>query len=313
LEMLRAAEVTIPGSTANVGAGFDHVAVAIDRWLLARAHLGRTVGGGAVVRRRGTLRELSRGASVSSDHDLLVRGFRAACSAANRLPPDGLTIHAESSIPVARGLGSSAAGTVAGVLLANALLGLEFDVDRAIGVAAGLEGHADNVAASVLGGATLVVGDDGGRYHAFPIALEPQLRFVIAVPAFQLETATARAVLPERISHATGVAAACRASALVEGLRTGSPVLLGMALDDVLHVPHRRSLIAGYDAVVAGALRAGAIGATISGAGPSILAITTVGCESRVGRAMVRMWKDAGVGASWFGSPAVDGATACAL
>ncbi len=290
--------VRVPGSTSNLGAGFDCVGAAVARWL--RVTVRRTGGGGAAVTlaRGGTL----AGLETPPERDLVYRGFAAACGRAGRDVPAGLEIVAESDIPVARGLGSSAAAAVAGAAAAAALFELDLDPDALTAVGAALEGHPDNVAPAVRGGATLAVaGPDGLVVTA--LAVHPALAFVFAVPEFRVETARARAVLPASLPHATAVQAAARSAALLEGLAQAEPRLLAVGLDDVLHVPFRRALVPGYDDVTAAARAAGAYGATLSGSGPTLVAVAPAGRAAAVGEAMVHAWRRRGIVASSFHVP----------
>jgi len=302
--------VRVPGSTSNLGAGFDCVGVAVARWLqvTARAAPPTTGPGGGrrraepgkqvTIERRGTLTALS----MAPEHDLVYRGFVAACSAAQREPPPGLFLTAESDIPVARGLGSSAAAVVAGAVAATALLELDLGKDALAALCAELEGHPDNVAPAIYGGANLVLREPEGRggLSVTQLTIHESLALVFAVPIFVLETQRARAVLPRTVLHARAVEAAARSAALVHGLAHAEPRLLAAGLDDVLHVPYRRSLVPGYDAVVSAARAAGAFGATLSGSGPTILAVATSERAAEIGAAMVRAWKDVGIEAETF-------------
>ncbi len=282
------ARVRVPASSSNLGAGFDCIGVAIDRWLVASVSLAETHG--VALRRRGRLTAVS----VPVHEDLLVRGFLAACAAARTAAP-GAAIDAASDIPVGCGLGSSAAALVAGALLADAALELNLTRPQIVEVATAIEGHPDNVAPAVYGGAVLTVRGTAGRLVSTSLHVAPSLELLIAVPPFQSDTKTARALLPPTLPHADAVVAASRAAALVQGLATGDAALLGAALDDVLHVPFRRARIPGYDAVVAAAQQAGAFGATLSGAGSAILAIAPRDRSAAVGAAMIAAWRTAGV------------------
>lgn len=293
------AVIRVPASTSNLGAGFDCVGVAIDRWLTVTATLDAHAGDAVRIRRSGTI----AGVKVSPEHDRIVAAFRAACDAAGRAFPGGLALHASSDIPVARGLGSSAAATVAGAAAANALLRLGFDDQRLIELCAALEGHPDNVVPAVHGGATLAVTGDavdtpGSSERSLvtaPIELHSDLALALAVPDFEVETAYMRAALPAAVPHAVAARAAALAAALVAGLTSGHPGLLECALEDVLHVPYRRELVAGYDDVVAAARAAGAFGATLSGSGSSICAVTPRTVVHDVARTMANAWHRAGV------------------
>jgi len=265
--------VRVAGSTSNLGAGFDCVGVAVGRWLQVTA---QATGGGkpVVIERGGTLRTLD----TAPEADLLYRGFAAACRRAGREVPGGLALAADSDIPVARGLGSSAAATVAGAAAAAALLDLALDATGLVELCSELEGHPDNVAPAVFGGANLVLrGPDG--LIVTPLPIHQSLALVFAVPDFTVETKRARAALPATLPHADAVRAAAKSAALVHGLAHGDARLLAAGLDDVLHVPFRRALVPGYDEVTGAARQAGAYGATLSGSGPTIVAV--VGADPR--------------------------------
>ena len=280
------ARVRVPASSSNLGSGFDCVGVAIDRWLVASVTLGGT---GISIRRRGTLSAVR----ARADQDLFTRGFRAAC-AAGGASPTGASIEAASDIPVGCGLGSSAAAIVAGALLADAVLGLGLSRVQILEIGTTIEGHPDNVAPAIYGGAVLSVHTRTGLVSS-SLRVAPAIELLIAVPPFPNDTKAARAALPHTLSHADAVVAASRAAALVQGLATGDGALLAAALDDVLHVPFRRAGIRGYDAVVAAAKQAGAHGATLSGAGSAILAIAPRERAAAVGTALLDAWRSAGV------------------
>jgi homoserine kinase len=288
--------VRVPASTSNLGAGFDCVGMAVGLWLTLDARVQR--GGEPPLRleRRGTLEPVA----VPSARDLVYRGFARACRAAGRRAPAGLVLASTSEIPVGRGLGSSAAALVAGAAAANALLGLRLTDDALFRLVAGIEGHPDNAAPAVYGGARLVVGWGNGGPLIVPVEVRPSLAFVFAVPDFPVATARARAVLPRAVPFGTAVRAAARAAALVAGLARADSSLLAAALDDVLHVPHRQRLVRGYGAVVRAAVAAGAFGATLSGSGSTIVAVAPRVQAAAVARAMTRSWRAAGVRAETF-------------
>jgi len=284
--------VRVPGSTSNLGAGFDCVGVAVERWLRLTARQGT---GELRLERGGMLRALD----TPAESDFLYRGFAAACRRAGRDVPAGLVLVAESEIPVARGLGSSAAATVAGAAAATALLGLDLDRAAVAALASELEGHPDNVTPAAFGGATLALSGPDGLVVT-SLVVHETLALVFAVPDFTVETKRARAVLPHTLPYERAVQAAARSAALVHGLAHGDPRLLALALDDVLHVPYRRALVRGYDEVTGAARQAGAYGATLSGSGPTLLALAPMGRARAVGAAMVRAWRDGGVVAETF-------------
>lgn len=296
----RAARVRVCASTSNLGAGFDCVGMAVDRWLTASVEVrdlaaAPAAGAEVAIERAGTLATLDHPAAT----DLLVAGFAAACAARGHALPARLDFRAASDIPVARGLGSSATAVVAGALLANEALALGLAREEIASVCAHVEGHPDNVTPSVHGGAVLAVVRAGAAdphdYVVAELAVHQSLGFAFAVPDFELSTRAARAALPATLPHATAARAAAKAAALVHGLTTGRGDLLASALDDVLHVPFRRAMIRGHEDVVAAATRAGAFGATLSGAGPTLVAITPRARTAEVAQAMCRAWEAHGV------------------
>lgn len=293
--MSASVRVRVPGSTANLGAGFDCIGMAIDRCVQLIARRGTT---DAPVRleRRGALETLT----VPAEKDLLYLGFVRACRAAGREPPRGLVLEASSDIPVARGLGSSAAAVVAGAVAARALCDLGVDDAALVALCAEIEGHPDNVAPSVWGGAALVLKAAGEKLVYTPLEVHESLVFIFAVPDFTLSTERARSVLPTTVTHHTAVVAAGRAAALVHGLAHAHPGLLALGLDDVLHVPHRRTLMRGYDEVTTAAKAAGAYGATLSGSGSTIVALGSAASAPAVEAAMAQAWRLRGVNASTF-------------
>jgi homoserine kinase len=282
--------IRVPASTSNLGAGFDFVGMAVDRWLELSVS---TTGADApvVIRRTGTL----AGLQCTNADDLIWRGAVAACNALGKPIPRGLEIDADSSIPVARGLGSSAAAVVAGVLMVGELYGSVLDRAAVVDIAASLEGHPDNAAPSVFGGAILSIQTSPHVYRSVELRIHPSLRFVFLVPDFEVRTSVARAALPVLVDFHTAVSAASRAAALVLGLQGGDSAILAPALDDVLHVPYRRQLVRGYDAVTEAALAAGAIGATLSGSGSTVVAVTTESTQNEVLEAATRAWESRGV------------------
>ena len=301
---VRAAQARVSATTTNLGGGFDCVGMAVDRWLEARVTASADdAEGGAPpaigMSRGGTLAGL--GAREPRD-DLLYVGFAAACAARGRPLPARLDFAAMSEIPVGRGLGSSAAAVVAGAALANRVLALGLDAEALATVCAEVEHHPDNVAAAVFGGAVLVVrpaagaAGTGGSWLFARLTPHPSLAFAFAVPDFEISTAASRRAMPETLPHPTAVAAAGKGAALVHGLSTGRADLLAAALDDVLHVPYRRAMVQGYDAVTAAARSAGAIGATLSGSGPTLVAVAVGNAAARAAaEAMRAAWATIGV------------------
>lgn len=304
--MTRRVHVHVSASTSNLGGGFDCVGLAVDRWLSVAVGVDPASGVEARIAREGTLADLG----VTPDEDRILIGFRAACVHAGHAAPRGLAVLAKSTIPVARGLGSSAAATVAGAVAANRLLDLGLDDLTIAAIAARIEGHPDNVAPAVFGGATLAIASPHGDGLSTPavraLSVAPELALVLAVPELTVETVRARAALPATVPHDVAVRAAALGAALVHGLATADATLLAAALDDVLHVPYRRHLVPGFDAVVDAARNAGAFGATLSGSGAGIVAIGPRPAAPAIWRAMRSAWSELGVESEAFESNTPD-------
>ena len=242
--------------------------------------------------------------ALPPEDDTLYAGFVAACAAGDRAVPERLAFVVDSEIPIARGLGSSSASLVAGARLADAALALGLGTHRLAELCTRIEGHPDNVAPALFGGAILGVPGNGSieaRHWAFaPLPVHPSLAFVFIIPPFQVETAVARAILPREVPHEVAVRAAGKGAALAHGLATGDSALLQIALDDVLHVPYRRTLVPGLAGLYEAACAAGAYGATLSGSGPTIVAIAQQAVAERVEDAMKNRWSAEGVLADSF-------------
>lgn len=259
--------VSVPATSANLGPGFDALGLALDWHDEVEVRL--TSGGVAVSVEGEGAGDVPRDAS-----HLVVRAMRTAFSALDAEAP-GVAVRCVNTIPQARGLGSSAAAIVAGVLAARALMP-EVAGERAIdldplAVAAELEGHADNVAPCLLGGATVAWRSDG-RVRAERLDIHPEIRPVLYVPEAAVPTEAARGVLPDTVPFADAAHNAGRAALLVEAL-ANRPELLFDATADWLHQQYRRSVMPEAVALV-DRLRAERWPAVVSGAGPSVLVLS---------------------------------------
>src|SRR2546428_322926 len=194
----------------RLGAGRDGRGAGGGHPRAGRGH-GRLRRGG---RRRGGGRGALAGLALPPERDLLYQGFRSACRAAGREPPPGLVLEASSDIPIARGLGSSAAAVVAGAAAAAGLLALDLSDAALAALCAELEGHPDNVAAAIYGGATLVLRGAAGELAFTPLPVHPSLVLVFAVPDFRVETGRARAGLPHVVPHPSPLTAAAPGAAV---------------------------------------------------------------------------------------------------
>jgi homoserine kinase len=263
--------VRVPASAANLGPGFDTLGLGLS--LYDEIEVAVT-GDRLVVEVEGQ----GAGTVPLTERHLVVKAMRAAATALGTELPAGLRVRCRNAIPHGRGLGSSAAAAVGGAVAAAALSGREIDLDREtlLQVAAGMDGHADNAAASLLGGFVVVWKDHSdGRYGVARLEPHDQLRPVAFVPEERSATAVTRRLLPEQVPLADAAFTASR-TALGVCAFTARPELLFPATEDRLHQPYRREAYPASAALM-DRLRAAGIPAIVSGAGPTVLALTLDG------------------------------------
>jgi homoserine kinase len=280
-----------PGSTSNVGPGFDCLGIAL-AGLADRVVAERSSVPGVRVR------------SVSDPRIPLEADRNTASIAASAVleraeaTGAGIEIEIQKGLPLAGGLGGSAASAVGGAVAANALLGAPLGEDELIECALLAESrvsgglHADNVAPCLLGGAVVVLGVDPLRCAR--VSVHPSLRLVMVMPDYGVATARARAVLPAMVPRPDAVAQAAALAALVLALERGDGLLLREAMVDRIAEPARVPLYPGYAEARAAALAAGAWGVCVSGAGPTLVAITGEPTAAAVGRAAASVYGEKG-------------------
>jgi homoserine kinase len=244
--------VRAPASSANLGPGFDCLGLALDLWNDVEATPGQDGSGEA--------------------DNLIARSARAVFDQVGA-PYPGFQLRCTNRIPFGRGLGSSAAAIACGVLLANHCLGGPLDQDALVRLAVSLEGHPDNVTPCLLGGVRVAMLRESGRVLQVPVPLALALRAVIFVPDQPVPTAHARDVLPSAVPLADAIFNVARSSLLVAALATGRTDALADATRDRLHQPYRLPLFPPGATLLEAAMQSGALGAFISGAGPSVLAL----------------------------------------
>ena len=265
--------VRVPASSANLGPGFDSFAIALP--LLAEFE--------ARPARAWSVDANGEGIPAGEDN-LFVIAARAVGKAARANVP-AQHVEQRSAIPIARGLGASAAAIVGGAVTANALLGEPLDRRTLLRVASEVEGHADNVAAALYGAFTVTLPEDGGPF-ATRIVFPRTWRICVYVPNSTLTTDKARGVLSPQVSRDDAIFNLAHAAALVAAVLRADGALLSLAMSDRLHQPARMSLVPALAEIIAAARGAGAFGAALSGAGPSVLAIAPTRLAPRVVSAM---------------------------
>jgi homoserine kinase len=252
--------VTVPGSSANLGPGYDVLALALDIRLSVAVALAEVsaldVEGEGADRLR------------LDDSNRFLAGLRAGARTAGRDALPNLRIEMRNHIPLGRGLGSSAAATVAGLLVAGELFGAPGSADELLELATAIEGHPENAAASLYGGFVVCAGGRVVRYDP-PV----ELRAVVFIPERELATADMRAVLPATVNHSDAAHGGAATAAIVSAFASGDLSLLSAMYEDRLHEPYRARVYPELPQLVAAARQAGALGAALSGAGSTIIAL----------------------------------------
>ncbi len=262
---MRRVRASTPASTANLGAGFDCLGLALGLRNSVEAW-DEGSGSGVVVAVEGEGAErLPR-----DGRNLIARAAERLFQQAGRRPAGRLCLRAANRIPLGSGLGSSAASIVGGLVAANALVGAGLPPEALLRLAAEVEGHPDNVAAALYGGLIIV----SARADALltQVVAVPPLTVVVVLPEVRLSTAQARAALPAQVPLGDAVFNIGAALLTVQALAAGDLDRLGRAMADRLHQPFRQRLVPGYAEVEAAARAAGAAAVALSGAGPSLVA-----------------------------------------
>ena len=262
-------KLRVPASSANLGPAFDALALALGVYLECRFRPADQL----------SIHVAGRdSASISSGDDNLIwqTAVRIAGDMKRTMPP--IELHISNSIPLGKGLGSSAAALTAGVVIANAMLGLRWSRGRVLDEAARIEGHPDNVAACVHGSIVASATDASDVTHAARLELHPKFGIAVVVPDFLLPTVEARRVLPKTYSRADVIFNIQRSALLITALATGITDAFPTALEDKLHQPYRAALVPGLEEII-GLRMKGLLGCALSGAGPSILVFYQRGYE----------------------------------
>jgi homoserine kinase len=281
------ASVDVPASSANLGSGFDCFAAALSLKLRAELWAGDEAGIVLNARGEGAPRE-----DDPADDNLLIRAFRAGLQASAAPGAASWRLEVSSMIPAARGLGSSAAAIVAGVVLGAAVGRHALEADELLALAARIEGHPDNVAAAMYGGITMALAgvDERVALRRFRV---PEAWIPVAFITQRLSrTHEMRDALPDSVPHAAATRQAGRSALLATAVMTSDAGLLRAAMADELHQPYRLPLLPGSRDLIELAYERGAAGACLSGAGPAVLAI----CDSpTTAHAVEKAWNAAGV------------------
>jgi homoserine kinase len=283
----KSVKVLVPATTANLGPGFDCLALALDLWNEATFE---PLENGYHVFNEGEGKDLLPG----DEKNLIVQSALDLFRLFDNVPT-GLKITCLNRIPLCSGFGSSAAAILLGLLGANEMIGRPLKPEELLKIASNREGHADNAAAALYGGLVVVIQEqDHLISKKFTL---PLLEVAAAIPEVDLPTHTARKALPAQLDYKDAVYNLGRTALVVEALRTGDLNLLGQVMHDRLHQPYRLPLIPGAEAAIAAALANGASAAALSGAGPGIVAFLEASSKQKEGvkESMVSAFENAGV------------------
>lgn len=280
--------VTVPATTANIGVGFDCLGAA-----LTMANEFQFV----VVDNDTQLKIIVEGEEANKvglgENNLIYRSLVQLYQHLQQTPPH-LEITIKLGVPLSRGLGSSATAIIGGLLGANSLAGNPLSQREIMEMAIAIEGHPDNVVPALLGNCLLSV-EDRGEWQISQIPWHQDIIPIVAIPNFELSTREAREVLPAEYTRSDAIFNIARMGLLIRALETNNPEWLKTALADKLHQPYRQQLITGYQKVEQAALSAGAYGMVISGAGPTLLALTNPERVEQVVKSMRSAWNSIGV------------------
>lgn len=276
--------VRVPASTANLGAGFDALGLALGLYNEIEVERGGGEGMSLTIEGEGAERLQALGAQ-----NLVARAI-AGTLAHLGAPPAGISVRVINRIPLSRGLGSSSAAVVGGVAGAVALAGVSLSAEALLDLCLPLEGHPDNITPALLGGLTVATLVEG-KVRCVKLPVPDVLQAVAVIPDFRLSTAKARQALPPTVPRADAVFNVGRVALFLAGLQTGRLDLLVEGVKDRLHQPYRAPLVPGMSDVLAEGERAGALACFLSGAGPTLLALVA-GDPGDVGRRMAERWHE---------------------
>ena len=284
---MKVLKVKVPATTANLGAGFDTLGLALTLYneFIVEEHDGVVI----ETEPRNLYLE-------DPEKNLFVKVLKYACE--NR----GKTFHGAkvkqiNNVPVARGLGSSATAIVGAIVVSSAVSKISLTDERFFDIAYKFEPHPDNLLPAWKGGFVTALTDNGKTYYN-QIDFPEDLKAVVVIPDFELSTEKARSVLPEKISLKDGIFNVQRVSLFLSALQNRRYDLLKVAMDDRFHQPYRKELIPNFDKVLENAYDAGALGVSLSGAGSAIISLSNENFD-QIGNAMVEGFKEAGIKAEY--------------
>ena len=254
----------IPASTTNLGPGFDVLGLALQLYSTVTLEPSET-------ETEVVVRGVDADKIPSTPEHVAFQAVELVFKRSGTKRPKGFKLHIDNGIPAIRGLGGSGTAILGGLLTANILCGTPFSDATLLNFATEIEGHPDNVAASLYGG-IVVSAQEAGHVHTIRLTCPPELSIVLVIPNFPLSTKQAREVLPKSVDFADAIYNTSRSTLLIASIATGEFEMLRVAMKDKLHQPYRTSLIPGFNDVAEAAMANGALSVALSGAGPTVAA-----------------------------------------
>lgn len=253
--------IDVPATSANLGSGFDSLGIALSMhnrvWMEESDEID--------------IQSVDSTVVPTDENNLIYWAAKYIYEHCGKKLP-GLKILQENNIPMARGLGSSSACIVAGILGANRILGNPFTQHELLNIAARIEGHPDNTSPAISGG-LVASAMEAKRVYSVSVPVSDKIAFAVMIPPFELKTEKARAVLPEKYSREDAVYNLSRSGLMTASLFSGNLENLRVAVGDKIHQPYRSSLIENYDNVFRMSYELGSLGTYVSGAGPTIISM----------------------------------------
>ena len=284
-------KIRVPATTANLGPGFDCLGLALKLYLNLEIEETEE---GLVIEYQG---EGAEKFSAKKKEDTLIwKSINLVLKRAyNDIHKKGLKIRMLNEIPVTRGLGSSASAIMGGIMGAAKLYNIDLTNQEMLELALSLEGHMDNIVPALIGGLTLAYKTGQEEIRWTRIKTPPDLRIVLAIPEFALNTKEMRKVLPQKVALPEAIFNLSRSALLVNALQNSDWEVLAEAMEDRLHQPYRTPFIPGIEDMFSQIKKTGLAGAALSGSGPSVVSLTKMGSEEAISKIMKDSFLKAGI------------------
>ena len=282
-------KIRVPATTANLGPGFDCLGLALKLYLNLEIE---EIEEGLVIEYQGEGAErfsVKKNTLIGKSVELVLKKIGQDKS------KKGLKIKVFNQIPITRGLGSSAAAIIGGIVGAARLYNIDLTNQEMLELALSLEGHMDNIVPALIGGLTLAYKTGHEEIRWARIKTPSDLRVVVAIPEFTLNTKEMRKILPQKVALTEAIFNLSRSALLVNALQNSDWGVLGEAMEDRLHQPYRAPFIPGIEDMFSQIKKTGLAGAVLSGSGPSVVSLTKKGQEEAIGKIMKDAFSNAGV------------------